>query len=235
MSELQLDARRRGLEQYLEKVCAVRVIAESDIMQEFLADRLEEDGDQGPAVDLKVLLPDREVVTVTVAKAASVSDVYDAVCSRVGLDAETAKYFYLFEIVEYNFGTYTFNDNIVLNIYIYISLSFPQLYYSLKKKRKIYIYICVYIYIPFVERKLQPHEHPHTLYVQNYSTASVTCLAIRRWLFNLNRPLSEQALTWIFWQTVDEVNRGHITAGERLYQLKALQDASRKHEVRAIL
>lgn len=107
MSELQLDARRRGLEQYLEKVCAVRVIAESDIMQEFLADRLEEDGDQGPAVDLKVLLPDREVVTVTVAKAASVSDVYDAVCSRVGLDAETAKYFYLFEIVEYNFGTYS--------------------------------------------------------------------------------------------------------------------------------
>lgn len=105
LSELQLDARRRGLEQYLEKVCAVRVIAESDIMQEFLADRLEEDGDQGPAVDLKVLLPDREVVTITVAKAASVSDVYDAVCSRVGLDAETAKYFYLFEIVEYNFGT----------------------------------------------------------------------------------------------------------------------------------
>lgn len=146
MSELQLDARRRGLEQYLEKVCAVRVIAESDIMQEFLADRLEEDGDQGPAVDLKVLLPDREVVTVTVAKAASVSDVYDAVCSRVGLDAETAKYFYLFEIVEYNFGTYTFNDNIVLNIYIYISLSFPQLYYSLKKKRKIYIYVCVHIH-----------------------------------------------------------------------------------------
>ncbi|XP_012242079.1 sorting nexin-27 isoform X1 [Bombus impatiens] len=183
LSELQLDARRRGLEQYLEKVCAVRVIAESDIMQEFLADRLEEDGDQGPAVDLKVLLPDREVVTITVAKAASVSDVYDAVCSRVGLDAETAKYFYLFEIVEYNF-----------------------------------------------ERKLQPHEHPHTLYVQNYSTASVTCLAIRRWLFNVNRPLSEQALTWTFWQTVDEVNRGHISAGERLYQLKALQDASRKHE-----
>lgn len=84
-----------------------------------------------------------------------------------------------------------------------------------------------------LERKLQPHEHPHTLYIQNYSTASATCLAIRRWLFNVNRSLSEQALTWIFWQTIDEVNRGHITAGERLYQLKALQDASRKHEVRS--
>lgn len=42
-------------------------------------------------------------------------------------------------------------------------------------------------------------------------------------------------MTWIFWQTIDEVNRGHITAGERLYQLKALQDASRKHEVRSML
>jgi sorting nexin-27 len=38
LSEQQLDARRRGLEQYLEKVCAVRVIAESDVMQEFLTD-----------------------------------------------------------------------------------------------------------------------------------------------------------------------------------------------------
>ena len=38
LSEQQLDARRRGLEQYLEKVCAVRVIAESDIVQEFLND-----------------------------------------------------------------------------------------------------------------------------------------------------------------------------------------------------
>lgn len=80
------------------------MIAESDAMQEFLTDRLEEDGDQGPAVDLKVLLPDREVVTVTVPKAALAKDVYDAVCYKVSLDPETAKYFYLFEIVEYNFG-----------------------------------------------------------------------------------------------------------------------------------
>lgn len=109
LSEQQLDARRRGLEQYLEKVCAVRVIAESDAMQEFLTDRLDEDGDQGPAVDLKVLLPDRELVTVTVPKAASAKDVYEAVCCRVGLDSETSKYFYLFEIVEYNFGKFYLN------------------------------------------------------------------------------------------------------------------------------
>jgi hypothetical protein len=38
LNDQQLDSRRRGLEQYLEKVCAVRVIAESDVMQEFLTD-----------------------------------------------------------------------------------------------------------------------------------------------------------------------------------------------------
>lgn len=209
-----MDSRRRGLEQYLEKVCAVRVIAESDAMQEFLTDRLDEDGDQGPAVDLKVLLPDREVITVTVPKAATAKDVYEAVCCRAGLDQDTSKYFYLFEIVEYNFG----NDYCYNFFFLHIFL------------RLIYIFFFV-----FAERKLQAHEHPHTLYIQNYSTASATCLCIRRWLFNISRSLSEQALTWIFWQTIDEVNRGHVTAGERLYQLKALQDASRKHEVRLIV
>lgn len=38
LTDQQLDARRRGLEQFLEKVCAIRVIAESDVMQEFLTD-----------------------------------------------------------------------------------------------------------------------------------------------------------------------------------------------------
>lgn len=33
LSEQQLDSRRRGLEMYLEKVCAVRVIADSGIIQ----------------------------------------------------------------------------------------------------------------------------------------------------------------------------------------------------------
>lgn len=52
LSEQQLDTRRRGLEQYLERVCAVRVIAESDIMQEFLTDP--DDESNNIPVDLKV-------------------------------------------------------------------------------------------------------------------------------------------------------------------------------------
>lgn len=53
LSEQQLDARRRGLEQYLERVCAVRIIAESDIMQEFLTDQDDDETNASP-VDLKV-------------------------------------------------------------------------------------------------------------------------------------------------------------------------------------
>ncbi|CAH1173632.1 unnamed protein product [Phaedon cochleariae] len=185
MSEQQLDARRRGLEQYLERVCAVRVIAESDVMQEFLTDH--EDENNSCPVDLKVLLPDREIVTVSLRKSSSAEEVYEAVIKKIGMKRSVANYFYLFEIVEYNF-----------------------------------------------ERKLQPSEYPHNLYIQNYSTATSTCLSIRKWLFSIDKELSlmndPQAMSFIFWQAVDEVNRGCIRAGERLYQLKALQDKTRAVE-----
>ncbi|XP_073959870.1 sorting nexin 27 isoform X2 [Choristoneura fumiferana] len=189
LSEQQLDARRRGLEQYLEKVCAVRVIAESDAVQEFLTDS--DDSSNPSPVDLKVLLPDKEVVTVSVLKSTNADDVYRAVCEKIGLSKSVQKYFYLFEIVEYNF-----------------------------------------------ERKLQPNECPHSLYIQNYSTASSSCLAIRRWVFSPQREAAvcadPTAAAFIFWQAVEDVNRGVCVAGARLYQLKALQDVRRAADYLAL-
>lgn len=186
LSEQQLDSRRRGLEQYIEKVCAVRVIAESDAVQEFLTDS--DDSSNPTPVDLKVLLPDKEVVTVSVLKSTNADDVYKAVCEKIGLTKSVQKYFYLFEIVEYNF-----------------------------------------------ERKLQPNECPHSLYIQNYSTASSSCLSVRKWLFNPDREISivkedSKAAAFIFWQSVEDVNRGICQAGSRLYQLKGLQDVTRAAE-----
>lgn len=55
-------------------------------------------------VDLKVLLPDREVVTVTVRKSSNTEEVYAAVIDKIRMNKNSSKYFYLFEIVEYNFG-----------------------------------------------------------------------------------------------------------------------------------
>ncbi|XP_028036627.1 sorting nexin-27-like [Bombyx mandarina] len=190
LSEQQLDSRRRGLEQYLEKVCAVRVIAECESVQEFLTDC---DDSSNPApVELKVLLPDRDVATVSVLRSTRADLVYRAVADKIRLADTVQQYFYLFEIVEYNF-----------------------------------------------ERKLQPNECPHSLYIQNYSTASSSCLCIRKWLFN---PRVEVALVaedplaanFIFWQAVEDVNRGTCAAGARLYQLKAMQEPRRAHDYLAL-
>lgn len=80
----------------------MRVIAESDPIQEFLTDS--DDSITASPVDLKILLPDREVVTVSVKKSTNAEDVYRAVVEKIGLSKAVAKYFYLYEIIEYNFG-----------------------------------------------------------------------------------------------------------------------------------
>ncbi|XP_076443593.1 sorting nexin-27-like [Babylonia areolata] len=183
LSEQQLDHRRRGLEQYLEEVCAVRVIGESDLIQDFLAfGDMEDDGE----VELKVLLPDHNICVVTVHRNDNAHTVYKAVASKVGLGS-AADYFYLFETVEYNF-----------------------------------------------ERRLQPHELPHDIYIQNYSTATATCLTLRRWLFSLTREATlnsnQQALHFLFWQAAEDVNRGLLKAGDKLYELKALKEQDKVWE-----
>lgn len=35
-------------------------------------------------------------------------------------------------------------------------------------------------------------------------------------------------MNYVFWQAVDQVNRGHIRPGQALHELKALQDSARK-------
>ncbi|XP_058863346.1 sorting nexin-27-like isoform X2 [Acipenser ruthenus] len=102
LSEQQLDARRRGLEEYLEKVCSVRVIGESDIMQEFLSES-DENYNGVSDVELRVALPDKSTVTVRVKKNSTTDQVYQAVASKVGMDSITASYFALFEVINHSF------------------------------------------------------------------------------------------------------------------------------------
>lgn len=191
LSDQQLDARRRGLEQYLEKVCAVRVIAESDLMQEFLTDFDDEREGNIAMVDLKILLPDRSTIVVTVRKNSTSAHVLKSVIEKINLSPKVSPYFDLFEIVEYGF-----------------------------------------------ERKLQSNEFPHNLYIQNYSTATSTCLAVRKWLFSIDKEieLSEDPLaeSYFYWQAVDDVNKGQIKPGNQLYELKALQDYTKRKEYLAL-
>lgn len=189
LSDQQLDTRRRGLEQYLEKVCAVRVIAESDIMQDFLTD-LDDEGHITIAtpVDMKVMLPDRSTIVIKTKKNSTTIQVLQQVIQTINLSREAAPYFALFEIIEYYF-----------------------------------------------ERMLRPEEFPHNLYIQNYSTATPTCLLLRKWLFTLPREIQlssmdELAESFFFYQAVEDINKGQIKPKNKLYELKALQEWNKRRE-----
>ncbi|KAK6179876.1 sorting nexin-27 isoform X2 [Patella vulgata] len=187
LSEQQLDQRRRGLEQYLEKVCAVRVIGDSDLVQEFLSAGESETDNIGSDVELKVMLPDRNLCVVTIRRNDNADQVFEAVVVKLNLTEKAAQCFYLFETVEYNF-----------------------------------------------DRKLQPHELPHNIYIQNYSTATATCITVQRWFFSLTKELAlnidERALSYLYWLTVDDISRGHVKTGDKLYELKALKESSKVQE-----
>ena len=115
----------------MERVCAIRVIAESELMQEFLTESEEEIGNS-PLVDLKVrtstrpavqlrllpqvkmgkinaklfqvMLPRSTIITVKVRRNASSGDVYRMVAQAAGIRPENQDFFSLYEIVEHTFG-----------------------------------------------------------------------------------------------------------------------------------
>uniref|UniRef100_A0A8C5GBV2 Sorting nexin-27 n=1 Tax=Gouania willdenowi TaxID=441366 RepID=A0A8C5GBV2_GOUWI len=102
LSEQQLDARRRGLEEYLEKVCSVRVIGESDIMQEFLSES-DENLNGVSDVELRIAMPDKTTLAVRISKNSTTDQVYQAVVMKLGMDSVTASYFALFEVINHTF------------------------------------------------------------------------------------------------------------------------------------
>lgn len=57
-------------------------------------------------MDLKIILPDREIVNIRTKKNATADSVYNSVVDKIQMADNVAAYFYLFEIVEYNFGKF---------------------------------------------------------------------------------------------------------------------------------
>ena len=186
MSDQQLDSRRRGLEIYLERVCAVRIIADNEILQDFLTEH-EDDISTSPLVEIKVIVLSEQVVSVKAKRNSNAEEVYRLVAQKIGLLPENWEFFFLFEIVEDNF-----------------------------------------------ERRIQSTEFPHSLYIANYSTASQTCLALRKWLFHprveVELECDPVAMRIIFHQAVAEVNSGSVNTKDRLHQLKSLQDGEKMRE-----
>lgn len=86
-------------------------------------------------MDLKIILPDREIVVIRTKKNATADSVYNSVIDKIRMAENIADYFYLFEIVEYNFGEYQHFYNVIILIYFY--------YYF--KKIKICILYLIYL------------------------------------------------------------------------------------------
>lgn len=136
LSDQQLEARRKGLEAYLEQVNSVRVIGESNIMEEFLklsenhvTQEKEDDNDGTMKVELRIFLPDDSITTVTVLKCQKTDEVYQALAGKLNLDKECVPNFALFEIMEYGFERKLESNDFPHNIYIrtYSALSTTSL------------------------------------------------------------------------------------------------------------
>lgn len=187
LNEQQIDARRRVLELYVEKVCAVRVIAESDIMQEFLMDHQNVEANVID-VDLKIMLPDQSILTVIIKKINTADQVYNILRRKLKISDEMAQHYALFEMIDTGY-----------------------------------------------DRKIRSDELPHTLYIQNYSSAAATCILLKKWLFNLDREsmlCNRDAFfkETCYYEAIHAVNAGKVNTGDRMYHLKALQNAMKIDE-----
>ncbi|OXB53793.1 hypothetical protein ASZ78_000039 [Callipepla squamata] len=93
---------KREFANFTFPLCSIRVIGESDIMQEFLSES-DENYNGVSDVELRVALPDITTVTVRVKKNSTTDQVYQAVAAKVGMDSVTANYFALFEVINHSF------------------------------------------------------------------------------------------------------------------------------------
>lgn len=73
-------------------------------------------------MDLKVQLPDKNVVTVSMPKNATAEVVFLAVIERIHLQKKSARYFYLFETVEDMFGKCKKKCSCAGNMHLYQEL-----------------------------------------------------------------------------------------------------------------
>uniref|UniRef100_A0A183CFH9 Sorting nexin-27 n=1 Tax=Globodera pallida TaxID=36090 RepID=A0A183CFH9_GLOPA len=117
LSGQQLDGRRRMLEQYLEKVCAVKVIAESDTVQEFL---MEDFGSKStPIVDVSLrIIVCGNTLTLNIKRHSDTREVFKRVCEELKLGVEAASFCALFEVIEDSFTRKLHDRECPHNIYI---------------------------------------------------------------------------------------------------------------------
>lgn len=184
LSEQQLDSRRRGLEQYLEKICTIRVIAESELVQKFLMEC-----DPMCEVEIRLMLPDGSPITIRTRRSITSSLFFTSAQRRLKMSREGAAACSIFELLDNSF-----------------------------------------------ERKVSESESVHELYTHNYSSASSSCLLLRKFIFDIDR---ERALCkrdmvfkqFCFVQAIADLHSGKVVTSRKSYQLRAIQNEENMDEL----
>ncbi|CAF2055378.1 unnamed protein product [Rotaria magnacalcarata] len=118
LSDQQLDTRRRGLEQYLDKICSVRVISDCDLVQEFLSADVYQDDSVSIDIEIKIMLPDRSLSIFKIKRLSTANQVYEILVKKIGLPEPCAPYFYLFEMLDDGFERKLHSDEYPHRIFI---------------------------------------------------------------------------------------------------------------------
>ncbi|GMR53072.1 hypothetical protein PMAYCL1PPCAC_23267 [Pristionchus mayeri] len=114
LSDQQMDSRRRGLEQYLERICSIVVIADSEMVQEFLMEC-----EPAVEVEVRVLLPDQSTIALNVRKTATAESLFSLLQKRLEMKREYAASCALFETMDNNFDRKLAPSECVHQIYIH--------------------------------------------------------------------------------------------------------------------
>ena len=110
LTESQTEDRRNGLENYLVCTCSSPSVFNSELVKAFLgtegtrgSDILAKSLPGKTDVILKILLPEKNYINVTIERAWTAKRVLSAVFTKLNLTPSAEKYFAIFEIMEHDF------------------------------------------------------------------------------------------------------------------------------------
>ena len=110
LTDSQIEDRRNSLENYLSNICSAPPVFNSNLVKAFMG----VEGDKGEDffmrslpgktdVILKIVLPEKQYVNVTIQRGWTAGKVLSAVMTKLGLTPAAEKYFAIFEIMEHDF------------------------------------------------------------------------------------------------------------------------------------
>lgn len=226
LSDSQLESRRKALEFYLESVCSVKVIFDTDIVKDFLD--LPENHMQlleHPNNDIKPTKISRDNDDILQNGTSISYDILPSTKEKPIISKEVNMQINLPDMskVSLKISPNMNTDEVYKKLVVSIQLD-PQI--------KKYFYLYEIIDESF-ERKLRPTEMPYKINVQNYTKKnSSTSICMKKWYFNPRVEIllakNSQTLKYLFTQAVEDFNRNQMVLPENSdVDLKFLQENHR--------